>query len=649
MRSEPVFISMIRTLVCFAFINLCVCGSAQGDDRSISTLESRASAIESELSGLAHPSLRGGVGAIGFHSRPFLKGDKPLWVEIDLGSEQLIDQIVLVPVLWRDMEKGFRADAFPSAFRVVAGTAQDQEGKIVAEYEQSAETSNSISPVLLPIEPTRASWVRLEVLGMSKRIHDDRYVFQLSEIMVFSGMRNVALRQPIDLSFRKPPDPSGAWARRFLVDGTVPYLMDAVSGSKSLGYLSRFGESPHLNIDLGAAYSISEIRLHAVEQSSNVPQAYLGDLGIPRHMRIEGANAADFSDAIVLLDYRAERISDTGPIMMWNVPDLNCRYVRLVTIEQNVSFGVSERLSRVGFSEIELISAGQNVAFGKKAWVDSTLELYRSPAELTDGLNSYGEILPIRRWMEELALRHDLEIEREHLEVALNTKYVRQKVILVWMQWMVVASIVGSGFVILYSRIRSIRKETNIRERIAANLHDELGANLHSIGMLSDLAQESIATPEPLSEILQKIRGLTERTGAAARYCSNMLEAKGICEDLVDDMRREARRLLADIPYEMEFEDEQALNALKRRKRIDLYLFFKESLVNTIRHGQATSVQIFLCSDQKEIRLRVTDNGCGFAGGLPHSLRRRARLMRARAEAEHPDGGGTVIHLKLKV
>lgn len=639
---------MIRVLFCIIFLYCCLSAPAQADDRSISDLEARKEAISLELSGLAYPSLRGGVGAIGFHSRPFLQDDEPLWVEIDLGSERLIDEIVLVPVLWRDMEAGFRANAFPAAFRVRVGTLEDQEGVVVAEYE-AEDPLKSIYPLVLPIEETRASWVRLEVIRMSKRVHDERYVFQLAEIMVFSGLQNVALRRPVAFSFQRPRDPSGAWASRFLVDGSVPYLMDTASGHQSLGYLSGFGESPDIYIDLGAAYPITEIRLHAVHQSNHVPQAYFGDLGIPRHMRIEGANQADFSDAIVLLDYRVKRISDTGPIMMWNLPEPNCRFVRLVTVEKNVSFGVSERLSRIGFSEIELISSGQNAALGKKTWVDSSLEAYRSPEQLTDGLNAYGAILPTRRWMEELALRNDLELELKHLEAALNLKYMRQKVILSWMRWIVALAVVGSGFVILYSRMQAIRKEAMIRERIAANLHDELGANLHSIGILSDLARESITTPEPLDDILQKIRGLTERTGAAARYCSNMLGAKGICDDLVDDIKREARRLLVDIPYELTLEDEQTLNDLKRRKRIDLYLFFKESLVNVVRHAKATSVQIRFSGNKKEVALMVADNGCGFTGDLPRSLRRRARLMRARASVEHPEAGGTVIHLKLKV
>ncbi|MGJ8650329.1 MAG: sensor histidine kinase [Opitutaceae bacterium] len=640
---------MRRLLLSLVFLFCCSAGSAALDGRSISELEARKAEIDRELEALARPSLRGGVGAIGFHTAPFKNAEHPFWVEIDLGEVQMISEIALLPVLWRNMEEGFKADAFPTTFRVRVGTAEDREGRVIAEYAHTEDMSRSVTPLMLSFAETPASWVRLEVPHLFKRVLDDKYVFQLSEILIFSEGKNVALRRPLKTSLGRPRDPSGAWDEGFLVDGTTPYIMNSARGRQSLGFLSDFGATPALYIDLGVSRPISGIHLHAVEQSNTVPQAFVGDLGIPKHFKVEGAETPDFTDVTVLLDYQSEKISDTGLIMMWNIPEASCRYVRLVTIEPSISFGVSERLSRVGFAEIELISNGENVALGKEAWADPVMRNLRSPLALTDGQNLYGEILPVRMWMKELALRHDLELERRGVMDALDVQYELQKKVLIGMGWMLVVALFVIVFVVLYSRILRIRNETQVRERIAANLHDELGANLHAIGMWSDIAQESVDTPGPLIETLQKIRTLTERAGASARFCTNMLEATGVCEILVDEMKREARRLLADVQYVISFENEVALNRLKRRQRIDIYLFFKESLTNIIRHGQATIAKIELSTNMKELRLTIADDGCGFTGGLPKSLRRRAKLMRAIATVDHPKEGGTLISLKLKV
>ena len=156
---------------------------------------------------------------------------------------------------------------------------------------------------------------------LSRRAFDSKYVFQLSELMVFSGERNVALRRPVTASSVHPRDLIHAWDQLFLVDGHMPYLMDAAQGDPSVSYIGSVRKHPALTIDLGKEHALSEIRLHAVDQSDTVPQAYPGNLGIPPDLLIEGALRADFSDAFLLLDIPSEDITGTGPVMMWPLPE----------------------------------------------------------------------------------------------------------------------------------------------------------------------------------------------------------------------------------------------------------------------------------------------------------------------------------------
>ena len=83
------------------------------DKASLSQLEARASAIDTELDELAHYSLRSGVGSIGYRSDVHLEAEHTEWVQIQLEADTPIDQIVLVPSIWRDTKAGFKADGFP--------------------------------------------------------------------------------------------------------------------------------------------------------------------------------------------------------------------------------------------------------------------------------------------------------------------------------------------------------------------------------------------------------------------------------------------------------------------------------------------------------------------------------------------------------
>ncbi|MGJ8643547.1 MAG: histidine kinase [Luteolibacter sp.] len=622
---------------------------ANAGEPSISELENRRDMILAELDTLANLSLRGGMGAVGFRSHAVENADDPIWIEIDLEKQELIDQVVLVPMLWRGVGvDDALPDAFPTGFRVLVGGENDKEGRLVGEYSRKGGFKPGIAPVVVSFPETWASWVRIETTELSQLIEVKKYLLNLAEVFVFSGERNVALRKPVSSSGH-PDYVTSPFEPRFLVDETVPFAMDAAGDEGKQAFLSIIGQHPNLFIDLGAAKGFSGIRLHAVEQQNTVPQSYAGDLGIPRRFRVLGADKRDFSDARVLIDFEWSTLYDIGPLMEWEFPEVTCRYVKIEDVEPNPSIGVTMEISRIGFAEIELLDGGVNIAKGKNAWIPDEFKKGRPPKLLTDGYNAFGEILSLRTWMNQLARRQDLEVELEGLEVKLAERYESQARILRWSIRAVFLLLAMMVALFLLSRVLQKKNEAKIRTRIAANLHDELGANLHAIGMLGDLAKDSFDHKEQLEDTMDRIRSLTERTGKAARNCAHMVLAEGVCDDLVAEIRRDAERLLCDLEHEMSIEGEEVLAGLKRRTKIDLYLFYKECLVNVIRHSGASRVVTRLEATSHNVLLEVSDNGEGYEGALAASLARRARFLGAKTQILHPEDGGLTVSLTLSL
>ena len=619
------------------------------DRLSITDLQRRLAGIDSELAGLAHISLNSGVGPIGFRSRSYTEAEHLEWARVDLSREAVIDEVVLVPALWRDLNAGFVSDAFPASLRILAGTAGDATGSVVAEFRDTAHLLPRIAPLVVPTGGIRASWVRIETNRLSRRAFDGRHIFQLAEMLVFADQENLALQRRVSISQNEGDSP--AWNPVFLVDGILPYVMNSGRGNPSLAFISAIGigDQPSIEIDLQRGYPVSGIRLHAVDQSDTVPQAHPGDYALPRSFRIEGANDAGFTDAQLLMEASPSSIYELGPIMEWSFKENDCRYLRQTALEPYFSKEAGRNGTRIGYAEIEVLADGRNVAVGQAASAAfSPAGPGRRFESLTDGHNLYGRILPVRQWLGELARRHDLETARPLVVAELAGKHAHQRTVLTWMFWLVALLAGAIAFILFYVHFRARRQETNIRERIAANLHDELGANLHAIGLLGDLAKDAVDSREDLVDTLDRIRSLTERTGAAARNCAHMVLAKGVCEDLVAEMRRDTLRLLADLEHSITFEGEEILHGLPRRKRIDLYLFHKEALINIIRHSGATEATTRLVASRGEIVLTISDNGCGVGGESPSSLKRRARLLGADLSVEPPEAGGTRIVLKLK-
>jgi signal transduction histidine kinase len=626
------------------------------DLSSLSTaeLEMRLRTNDATLEQLARLSLRSGIGTIGYRSVAQADAAHLEWVEVSLDGEHAIDEIVLVPNISRNRENAFTADGFPAEFRIVIGTSADRIGRVATDGRILGHFLPRIAPLVVPIRGANASWVRIEATRLSRRAVDHRYSFQLAEVLIFSGPENVALRRPVKASSNGRAL-AGAWDAQFLVDGHTPYLMDSASGNQSVAFVSRAGEKPVLEIDLEEQVVLSRIQLHTIDQSDTVPQAYTGDLGMPRHLRIEGSSRADFSDARLLLDYRRQGINDTGPIMMWRIPATACRYVRISDAASDPSRESDPDRFTIGFAEIELFSGGINVAQGKRA--KSSLDprqTTRPVAALTDGNNYFGGILPIRIWMKQLNQRHELETMRPVIAAELSHRYAQQKTNLRRMSWL--AALLATGILLTLLAARQLRKRDalRMREQLAADLHDELGADLHTIGLLSDLAKEAIDSREELIDLLDQVRVFTERSGNAARHCTNILEARGLCEDLVEEMNRTSARLLADLEHHADYEGEEVLKTLTPRRRIDIFLFYKECLTNILRHSGATAISTRLKVTGDRIQLIVSENGRGLPGGpesksIPPSLKRRARILQGTVAVGQPEGGGTSICLSVKL
>ncbi|MDF7809489.1 histidine kinase [Pontiellaceae bacterium B12219] len=639
-------------LLFFGLLQVGVFPAMAGEDvppsetRSIAQLEQRLESIDTQLEQLANYSLRTGFGSVGYASKTRYSSPKAEeWVQVDLGNETPIDQIVLVPSIGRNSKIGFRANAFPLEFKVLAGTGTN--GQVVASFSEQDQLLPRIAPLVVSCSIT-ASWVRVETSLLSQRIFDENYDLKFAEIMVFNGSENMALKRPVKTSSQirnvyKTQQP------RFLTDGFLPYLLDSGRGPTSVHSLSEaIGDNAWMSIDLGKAYPLNRIHLHSVSPSHTAPLDNESDYYIPRSMRIEGALKPDFSDAQTLIEVHYESLLDVGPILMHPFPERICRYVRMTDIDPYIDTMFITGQSRVGFAEIELFSNGKNVAKGRAVNANFNFRKGNFESEaLTDGLNFYGEILPVREWMNELALRHDLEVERPKVVAELNRLYVRQKTNLNRMRWLAIFGVAGIGITIFIDRMIRLRMVIKLRERIAANLHDELSANLHAVSLLGEMAKKNIDSRNKLDDILDRIHQLSRRSRNAARHCTNMLQADTACEDLIEEMKRSSDRLLIDTQHELIFEGEPFLRKLSRRKRVDLFLFYKECLINIARHAEASACSTRLTGSSKIIRLEVCDNGRGITAA-PRSLKRRAHLLGARVYIETPESGGTRIILLLR-
>ena len=97
----PMFPTLLLGILCNSPF---VYGFPQIEALATSQLEQKLTAIDLELEALAQYSLRSGIGVIGYRSDWRGAKDRKEWIEVELEREFPIDEIVLVPTIWRDTE-----------------------------------------------------------------------------------------------------------------------------------------------------------------------------------------------------------------------------------------------------------------------------------------------------------------------------------------------------------------------------------------------------------------------------------------------------------------------------------------------------------------------------------------------------------------
>jgi signal transduction histidine kinase len=191
------------------------------------------------------------------------------------------------------------------------------------------------------------------------------------------------------------------------------------------------------------------------------------------------------------------------------------------------------------------------------------------------------------------------------------------------------------------------------QQRIGADLHDGLGQQLTGLSCLAAALRDRLQreAPEAAAQagtIAQLASDAIAQARALARgLCPVQLENAGLLVAL-EEMAVNARTLHG---IDARFVVKGAPPACDHLAALHLYRIAQEAVHNAVRHGKARQVRIELSSRQREHRLVITDDGCGFApaahgqapGGGLRLMGYRAAMIGGVFSADSQPGHGTRI------
>jgi signal transduction histidine kinase len=222
-----------------------------------------------------------------------------------------------------------------------------------------------------------------------------------------------------------------------------------------------------------------------------------------------------------------------------------------------------------------------------------------------------------------------------------------------WFLLLLALTVAAAATMAYRYRVDQLLAIERLRTRIATDLHDDIGASLSQIAILSEVARRE--TGRGSLDVISTIARETVEQMSDIVWAVNPRHDR--FDSLLHRMRRFAGDTLGGAGIELQFESGKLPAALTTRieARRPLYLVFKEAVNNAARHSGASQVVVHIELVRGVLRMTIADNGCGFDPNAPHqgegiaSIGRRIRDLGGTVEWEaNGDGTRLVITLPLR-
>ncbi len=214
----------------------------------------------------------------------------------------------------------------------------------------------------------------------------------------------------------------------------------------------------------------------------------------------------------------------------------------------------------------------------------------------------------------------------------------------------VLLSQIGLGY--RYDQLR--REREALRNRIATDLHDEIGSGLTQISLYSELIRRessgtAAAWAEDMGEHARELTGKMQDIVWALHHGDEDWSALEL------RMKDFSTRLLApnQIAFDMQGEVLNEPERLMPHIRHNLLLIFKEIVHNAVRHSECSRISVSFRIDRRTLWMRISDDGKGFDVARVHqnnglqNLRHRAVEINSELRLETCPGGPTCYELSI--
>ena len=192
------------------------------------------------------------------------------------------------------------------------------------------------------------------------------------------------------------------------------------------------------------------------------------------------------------------------------------------------------------------------------------------------------------------------------------------------------------------------------RERISADMHDELGSGMTAIRLMSEIARNKMKEHTPV-EIEKISRSADDVLNKMNAIIWSMNSSNDTLDNLVSYIRSWSQEYFENTPVTCRVSTPENIPDMEITgdKRRNIFLCVKETLNNVLKHAGASAVQIDIQTGENLV-IRIADNGKGinmvtlrqFGNGLKN-MAKRMESIGGHFEIVNSNGTLTILRLPL--
>ena len=222
-----------------------------------------------------------------------------------------------------------------------------------------------------------------------------------------------------------------------------------------------------------------------------------------------------------------------------------------------------------------------------------------------------------------------------------------------WFRILAVLAFIGILYYLFTLRYKGLLEMEKLKTKIAADLHDNVGAGLTEISILSELTSNLIkngshTSVKNLDVISEKSRGLVDSMSDIVWVVNPKRDS---LYDLIVRLKDSYSDVFSAMGIAFKTNNLEEFNSIKLPMdyKQNLYLIFKEALNNSIKHSKCGQISLDAHVERDSIRLVLTDDGTSFdvnekqKGNGINNIKNRAKMLGGSVEFVNTGSGTSII------